>query len=931
MPEKVTAAEAKERVLAAVAAGQTMATAMAAVGRSVKTVENWRRSDKDWARRVDEIRAARKANGPGRSADVEVRPSRNIDFAAFRKEYLDRDTFAHQQMWVDILEGRDPEVIPGTVWDKRDPDRLIVNVPPEHPVALDTPVFTRAGWKALKDVAVGDEVVATDGSWVPVNGCSPVFTDLPCYEVEFSTGEVVVASGSHEWYTAALRDGYRKGEYKYAYRTTEEIAESLRTPSGQVNHRIRTIPAIDNAEADLPIDPYIFGYWLGDGSYLGGNDLRKKLSDLGVLHNKRIPAVYETSSAKQRTALLQGLMDSDGTAGKGDGRVKFCSADEGLARQVYRLVATLGHTPRLKREANTWLIYFRGDEHTFRLPRKAAKVPPVPERKGKGSHVTIVDVRPVESVPVACLAVDSEDSLFGIGNGVIASSNSKTQTLTVDYVTYRICMDPNVRVIIVSKRQEQARKSLHQIKTRLISPRFAKLQAAFAPEGGFKPAPGMGTFAANTIYVAGIDRDQQDPTVEALGIGAQIYGARADLIILDDTVVLANAHEYEKQIDWIESEVENRLVVGGKLLVIGTRLAQTDLYRELRNDRRYEISGRSPWSYLRQPYVLQFAENPEDWVTLWPKSTTPMASGDKEIPGEPGWYWAKPGPVANKVRNSKPARIWSLVYMQQESASNATFSPEMLSAVVNRFRKAGPLPVGSPKAAPVTGQEGMYVIAGMDPFGEAAICVVAVDRATHMRYVLDVYTEPQATNPWIHQMIRTVTERFGVHEWVIESNAAQAFIVQDMAIREYLNSRQVRLTPHQTRGQNKYDEDIGIGAMSTLFGTFKVSDAKAGIGIPIPNGDHRISLPDPMTSPGVQTLIEELGTWQPGMRGRDLRQDAVMALWFANIRAQHMLGFEVPGELRQQQHFVNNRFVSRRRRNSSFLAPAHVLETGGGY
>lgn len=631
-------AEAKETVLSAIAAGKTVSQAMASVGRTTKTMENWRAKDRDFARRVDEVREARQAKR-NTTEVVEVRPSRNLDFAAFRKQYLDRDTFAHQQMWVDVLEGRDPEVIPGTSWDKRDPDRLIVNVPPEH---------------------------------------------------------------------------------------------------------------------------------------------------------------------------------------------------------------------------------------------------------------------------------------------------SKTQTLTVDYVTYRICMDPNVRVIIISKRQEQARKSLHQIKTRLISPRFAKLQAAFAPEGGFRPANGEGTFSANTIYVAGIERDQQDPTVEVLGIGAQIYGARADLIIMDDCVVLSNAHEYEKQIEWVESEVENRLVAQGKLLIIGTRLAQTDLYRELRNDRRYEISGRSPWSYLRQPYVLQFAENPEDWVTLWPKSTTPMSSSDKEIPGEPGWYWAKPGTVANKVRNSKPARVWSLVYMQQESASNATFTPEMIAAATNRFRKKGPLPIGSPKACPPTGMEGMYVIAGMDPFGEAAICVMAVERATHKRWVLDVITEPGATNPWVHAQIRQVTEQYGVHEWVIESNAAQAWITQDLSILNYLNQRGAKMTPHQTRGQNKYSEDIGIGAMAPLFGTFRYSDAKAGMGVPIPNGDHLIELPDPMSSPGIQTLIEELGTWQPGMKGRDLRMDAVMALWFCNIRAQHLLGFTNPGD-KPQQHFVNNRFVSRRRSQQRFVAPAHVFETGGGW
>ncbi len=48
---------------------------------------------------------------------------------------------------------------------------------------------------------------------------------------------------------------------------------------------------------------------------------------------------------------------------------------------------------------------------------------------------------------------------------------------------------------------------------------------------------------------------EKDPTVQALGIGGQVYGARANLIILDDCVTGANAHEWAKQLEWIQKEV----------------------------------------------------------------------------------------------------------------------------------------------------------------------------------------------------------------------------------------------------------------------------------------------------------------------------------------------------------------------------------------
>jgi hypothetical protein len=117
----------------------------------------------------------------------------------------------------------------------------------------------------------------------------------------------------------------------------------------------------------------------------------------------------------------------------------------------------------------------------------------------------------------------------GWSNRVLVNTppfHAKSMTITIEYVTYRICMNPNIRVIIVSKTREQAKKFLYAIKQRLSSSTYAAVAAAFAPEGGFVPKRGEGSaWAANMIYVNGRDSGEKDPTVEALGIGGQIYGA----------------------------------------------------------------------------------------------------------------------------------------------------------------------------------------------------------------------------------------------------------------------------------------------------------------------------------------------------------------------------------------------------------------------
>ena len=184
-------------------------------------------------------------------------------------------------------------------------------------------------------------------------------------------------------------------------------------------------------------------------------------------------------------------------------------------------------------------------------------------------------------------------------------AHAKSQTVSIDYVVYRICKNPDTRVILVSKTQKMAQQFLYGIKQRLTHPAYAKLQANFSPEGGFKK--NADSWTANQIYLGGEERDGQekDPTVQAIGIGGQIYGARADLIIIDDAVVLANAAEWEKHMDWLRIEVSSRLAPTGKLLVIGTRVAPIDLYQQLMNGDHY-VSGTSPWTRFSQPAVLDY-------------------------------------------------------------------------------------------------------------------------------------------------------------------------------------------------------------------------------------------------------------------------------------------------------------------------------------
>jgi hypothetical protein len=448
--------------------------------------------------------------------------------------------------------------------------------------------------------------------------------------------------------------------------------------------------------------------------------------------------------------------------------------------------------------------------------------------------------------------------------------HAKTTSITINYVVYRICMDPNIRVILVSKTAEMAKKMLYAIKTRLTHPKFEEMITAYAPAGGFDQ--NSEAWNQTMIYVSDDARDsgEKDPTVQALGIRGHIYGARADLIILDDTVDLTNAHEYDKQIDWLQSEVISRVSASGSMLVVGTRLAAKDLYSELRDPHRYP-DEESPWSYLSMPAVLEFKDKPEDWVTLWPKSNQPEpgSKADTQVADENGLFPKWDGTRLSQKRRRVSPRAWAMVYQQQQVSDEAIFQADALKASINGNRMCGPIPKGMVNQRE-NGMDGLIIVAGLDPAtsGHTAAVVIGLDIKTQKRYVLDVYNKPGITPEAMREMIKGWTDRYRISEWRIERNGFQGFLVHDRELNEYCSSRGSIIKPHFT-GQNKHDSDFGVASMTVLWNGWQ-------------DGYQLIELPSTHGQESAKQLIEQLVTWHPDAP-KNQKTDIVMALWFAEL------------------------------------------------
>ena len=552
---------------------------------------------------------------------------------------------------------------------------------------------------------------------------------------------------------------------------------------------------------------------------------------------------------------------------------KAIAEGSSVEQAVARVGRTVSAYERWRREDPVWaqkLDEFRG----MRKHQRGEKVSfPVFSEKYLGMRVfphmqnvvDIVEGRRPGWTPAGIVWDPGERDLAIVN---MPPEHGKSVTLTINYVTYRVALDPNIRVIVVSKTQLMARKFLYAIKTRLTHPKFSPMHAVYAPAGGFE-----GTDAAWTqdmVYVSGESRDsgEKDPTVQALGVRGHIYGARADLIILDDCVDLTNAHEYEKQIEWLQAEVMSRLSANGMLLVVGTRLSARDLYSELRDPARYP-EEQSPWSYLSMPAVLEFADDPEDWVTLWPRTNSPDPTDKGTEADAEGLFPKWNGPRLAKKRARVAPRTWAMVYMQQQVSDDAVFNPEAIRASINGNRLAGLMPRGMANCRP-EGMDGLICVAGLDPAmaGHTAAVVIGLDPATQKRYVLDVWNKAAMTPDGIRALIREWTSKYGITEWRVEKNAFQSMLTQDREVREFLASVGSILREHFT-GANKHDVDFGVASMTTLWSGWE---------------DKRqlIELPSTHVSESTKAMVEQLVTWHPAAP-KTQKTDVVMALWFAEL------------------------------------------------
>lgn len=341
-------------------------------------------------------------------------------------------------------------------------------------LALDTVLPTPQGWTTMERVKVGDLVLDMDGKPVRVRGVSEV-KNIGCYRVTLRNNHQIVCDENHIWWADVHGKGLREWTIGDLF---ERQAQGIRIPVAQM---------LDLPESDQPVDGWLLGYWLGNGSTASGNTLSchaqdadeicalvassgyvawhrsssengsvvhvstpggpgrdgrgcftpggisKALADLGVLGDKHVPVKYMRGSIQQRLGILRGLMDSDGSWNRRRGRVVFSSVDQHLSRQVAELARSLGQRVQINGTRHhgfgldviAWCVEWTPTVNPFALTRKAELVNFAPGKaKDYTSHHRVVGIEAVNSVPTRCISVDSQTRSFLCGEAMIPTHNT---------------------------------------------------------------------------------------------------------------------------------------------------------------------------------------------------------------------------------------------------------------------------------------------------------------------------------------------------------------------------------------------------------------------------------------------------------------------------------------------------------------------------
>ncbi len=251
----------------------------------------------------------------------------------------------------------------------------------------DTPILMHNGIiKSVQDIKQGDIIMGDDSS--PRNVLSICSGESELFKVTPSFGDPYVVNDEHilslkcsfapKKYENTVNPKFKKGKV-VNISVKDFLAESKSFRSYYKGYRV----GVEFKHTDVPLDPYILGIWLGDGTskvpeitsidievinalkdYANGiglfvrnykisyhvttgvsgrkNHFTETLRLLNVFGNKHIPFLYKSNSRDIRLSVLAGLLDTDGCYNEERHSYSITQKSEALSYDIVFLARSLG-------------------------------------------------------------------------------------------------------------------------------------------------------------------------------------------------------------------------------------------------------------------------------------------------------------------------------------------------------------------------------------------------------------------------------------------------------------------------------------------------------------------------------------------------------------------------------------------------------------
>lgn len=262
---------------------------------------------------------------------------------------------------------------------------------------LNTKILTINGWKDIQDIEIGEKLISTNGEESILLEKEHIQESL--IFIEISNGTIINCSknqllpvnvqGGFSYWNKELQ---KKCKNTKGFRLFSADKIFNYVNNNKTDIYIKDSPPVFFPKKEIPVDPYILGLLLGDGSFRLGrpqltsmdNEIKEsfinfainnnykyrvregkskaseiflyKSSCLGLIEilkeynlwnklskDKHIPEIYKNSDINDRISILQGLMDTDGhISNNKDRSFELSTVSKQLALDIQYIMESLG-------------------------------------------------------------------------------------------------------------------------------------------------------------------------------------------------------------------------------------------------------------------------------------------------------------------------------------------------------------------------------------------------------------------------------------------------------------------------------------------------------------------------------------------------------------------------------------------------------------